>query len=65
MVLLSFLGLHRAALPQLSRYAQKVMLGKTLGLSNKNPNGFLYSTMRLCPQYPAHNVTTISAKPIA
>jgi hypothetical protein len=37
------LGLHRAALPQLSGYAQKIMLGKTLSFDNKNPRGKKYS----------------------
>lgn len=52
MVSLSVLGLHRAALSQLSRYSQKVMLGKTLSFGIKNPNGFLYSSIEAMPTIP-------------
>ena len=45
-------GLHLAALPQLSGYAQKIILGFTLCFDNENPNGFSYSTIRLCPLSP-------------
>jgi hypothetical protein len=57
------MGLHRAALPELSGYAQKFMLGFTLCFDNKNPNGFLYSSIAPCLQSPAHSVMNTNAKP--
>lgn len=59
------MGLHLAALPELSGYAQKFMLGFTLCFDIKNPNGFSYSSIELCPQSPVNSVTTINAKPLA
>jgi hypothetical protein len=48
------MGLRLAALPELSRYPQKIMLGETLCFDNKNPNGFLYSNLHFgpCPLFP-------------